>query len=506
MSKFELNMRNISIEFPGVKALRNAQFDIRGGEIHALIGANGAGKSTMMKVLSGSYTHWTGEMFLNNQPITIRSVMDAKRIGIETVYQEVDVALIPSLSVAENILIDTMIMDMQGRHFINWNEVSRTAKDVLKRLNINLKVTKRVDQCSLAEKQMTLIARAISRDCKLLVLDEPTAPLSSKEADELFRVVRDLKTKGVAVVFISHRLPEIFSLCDRITIMRDGQHISEQLIKDTNEKKVVEAMLGRSFEENYPKYNVELGEVKFEVKSLSDRKILKNISMHVRSGEIVGIAGLVGAGKTEFCKAIFGAEPITSGKILKNNKEISIKNPTIAVKAKIALVPEERRKEGVLVSETVVKNLTLPSIVKFTKYMFMLFSKERKISQKVINELGIKTPSENQKVKNLSGGNQQKVVVGKWLIADADLFIFDEPTKGVDVGAKKDIFELIGHLVNQGKSVIYASCENSELLSITDRIYVMYDGQIVKEMMTKEASEDEILFYSAGGKNYEKQA
>lgn len=506
MSKFELSMRNISIEFPGVKALNEAQFDVRHGEIHALIGANGAGKSTMMKVLSGSYTHWTGEMYLNGEQINIRSVVDAKNLGIETVYQEVDVALIPYLSVAENIMIDKMIMDMNGKHFVDWKAVSNQAKEVLKRLNVSLKVNKKVEHCSLAEKQMVLIARSISRDCKLLILDEPTAPLSTKEAEELFRVVRDLRDSGVAIVFISHRLPEIFSLCDHITIMRDGKHISDMLIKETNEKQVVEAMLGRSFEENYPKYDADIGDVSFEVRSLTDKKILKDVSMNVRKGEIVGIAGLVGAGKTEFCKAIFGAESIVSGEIYKDQQRISIKNPTLAVKAKLALVPEERRKEGVLVSETVFKNLTLPSISQFSRYMFMLFGKEKKISKEIIRELGIKTPSENQKVKNLSGGNQQKVVVGKWLIADADVYIFDEPTKGVDVGAKKDIFELIGRLVNQGKSVIYASCENSELLSITDRIYVMYDGQVVKEVMTKDASEDEILYYSAGGKNYEKQA
>lgn len=506
MSKFELSMKNISIEFPGVKALNGAQLEVKDGEVHALIGANGAGKSTMMKVLSGSYTHWTGEMMLNGEPIDIRSVKDAKTLGIETVYQEVDVALIPYLTVAENILIDEMIMDMDKKHFINWKEINRKAKAVLKRLNVDIQVNKRVEACTLAEKQMVLIARSISRDCKLLILDEPTAPLSVKEADELFRVVNDLKDSGVGIVFISHRLPEIFSLSDRITILRDGQHIIDMLIKETNEKQVVEYMLGRSFEENYPKYEVDIGDISFEVKDLTDNKILKDVSMNVRKGEIVGIGGLVGAGKTEFCKAIFGAETIVSGSILKDNQTLSISSPTQAVKAKLALVPEERRKEGVLISESVYKNLTLPSIEKFSKNMFMQFKKERKVSKDMISDLGIKTPTENQKVKNLSGGNQQKVVVGKWLISDADIYIFDEPTKGVDVGAKTDIFELIGRLVNQGKSVIYASSENAELLSITDRIYIMYDGKIVKEVMTKDTSEDEILYYSAGGKNYEKQA
>ena len=258
-------------------------------------------------------------------------------------------------------------------------------------------------------------------------------------------------------------------------------------------------MLGRSLNEGYPKKKVEIGDVAFQVKNLKDHKMLKGINMEVRKGEIVGIAGLVGAGKTELCKALFAVEPISQGEIILNGKNLTLKNPSQAVESGIALVPEERRKEGVLVEESVMTNLTLPSLESFSKNGFIQFVKELEVSRKTIKDLGIKTPNENQRVAYLSGGNQQKVAVGKWLIADADLYIFDEPTKGVDVGAKTDIFGLIGSLVSQGKSVIYATCETQEILGISDRIYIMYDGKIAKELITKDTSEDEILFYSAGG-------
>lgn len=499
MEAFKVEMQDISIEFPGVKALNGAYFTTEGGVVHALIGANGAGKSTLMKILSGAYSHWTGKIKINGDDVNIRSTKASKDFGIQIVYQEVDVALIPYLTVAENILVDEMVNGMEGKQFINWKSINAKAKEVLKYLNVDIAVSMKVEELTLAEKQMVLIARAIAQKCSLLILDEPTAPLSKSETDELFRVVEELKAKNVGIIFISHRLPEIFSICDDITIMRDGQFITKMKIKDTNEKEVVEHMLGRSLDESYPKHEVAIGDIAFHVKNLKDNKTLKGVSLDVKQGEIVGIAGLVGAGKTELCKALFGAEPITSGEILLNGKSLSLKDPNHAVREGIALVPEERRKEGVLVEESVMTNLTLPSLESFSKNSFIKFKKEYDASWKTIKDLGIKTPNEGQKVAYLSGGNQQKVAVGKWLIADADLYIFDEPTKGVDVGAKTDIFELIGSLVAKGKSVIYATCETQEILGISDRIYVMYDGKVVKELVTKDTSEDEILFYSTGG-------
>ncbi|MCT4595302.1 MAG: sugar ABC transporter ATP-binding protein [Anaeromicrobium sp.] len=499
MKAFKVEMQDISIEFPGVKALKGANFITKGGVVHALIGANGAGKSTLMKILSGAYSHWTGNIIIDGNHVNIRSAKEAKDLGIQIVYQEVDVALIPYLTVAENILVDEMVNGMDGRQFINWKSINKKAQEVLGYLNVDIPIKKKAAELTLAEKQMVLIARAIAQKCSLLILDEPTAPLSKSETDELFRVVEELKEKGVGIIFISHRLPEIFTICDNITIMRDGKFITKMRIKDTDEKEVVEHMLGRSLDESYPKYEVEIGEIALQVKNLKDNKMLKGINLDVRKGEIVGIAGLVGAGKTELCKALFGAEPITSGEIILNGKNLSLKDPNHAVEEGIALVPEERRKEGILVEESVMTNLTLGSLESFSKNSFIQFKKEYDRSWEIIKDLGIKTPNESQKVTYLSGGNQQKVAVGKWLIADADVYIFDEPTKGVDVGAKTDIFHLIGNLVSKGKSVIYATCETQEILGISDKIYVMYDGQIVKELITKDTLEDEILFHSAGG-------
>ena len=500
--KHKLEMKGISIEFPGVKALNGVDFSVQSGEIHALVGANGAGKSTLMKILGGAYGHYQGDIYFDGEKVDIRHPHDAKELGIDVVYQEVDTALIPYLTVAENIMLDKMANEMRGKHFIRWGNIHRTARDILKLVGIQLDTRTLVQDLSLAEKQMVLIARALATNTNFLVLDEPTAPLSQTETEELFRLMRDLATnQDVGIVFISHRLPEIFEICETITILRDGEVVEDTTIDSITQQKLIELMLGRRFEEAYPKVHVPIGEPLFEVRNLNEEYgRVRDVSFTVRAGEIVGITGLVGAGRTELCKTLFGAYPISSGELLLHGKPLKIKSPHSAVKQGVALVPEERRKEGILVEEPVYVNLTLPSLDKFTKGPDFVNAKaERTIARQVIEELGIVTPSENQKVAYLSGGNQQKVAVGKWLIADAELYIFDEPTKGVDVGAKRDIFELIGELAKRGKGIIYASSEIPEILDISDRVYVMYDYTIVKEFEISEATEEKILFYSAGG-------
>lgn len=498
-----LEMKGISIEFPGVKALSNVDFELTSGTIHALVGANGAGKSTLMKVLSGAYSHYTGTISIDGKPVDIRVPSDAKHLGIEIVYQEVDVALIPHLTVAENIMLDVLVNKMGGRQFVNWSNVYSSAKKALQRLNIDINVHALIQDLTLAQKQMVLIARAIADQCRFLILDEPTAPLSNTETDELFRVVEDLAyNHNVGVVFISHRLPELFSICKEITVMRDGTLVTRRSMEGMTPKEVVELMLGRRFEESYVKRQVEIGPVLLEVKNLTEEKgAIEEINLHVGAGEIVGIAGLVGAGKTELCKTLFGALRAKSGEIWLGGRKLTVTSPHSAVKAGLALVPEERRKEGVLVEESVVSNLTAASLANFCGLLhFIKPQAERQAARKIIGELKVKTPNENQKVAFLSGGNQQKVAVGKWLIANADVYIFDEPTKGVDVGAKREIFDLIGQLSAMGKGIIYASCELSEIISITDRTYVMYDGHIVKELRTAETTEQEILYWSTGGR------
>lgn len=496
-----LEMKNISIEFPGVKALNEVDFSTRTGTTHALIGANGAGKSTLMKVLSGAYSHYTGEIFLDGKKVNIRTPKDAQEYGIQIVYQEVDTALVPYLTVGENIMLNETVNDMGKGQFVKWKQIHQRATEILKRMNINISSKRLVSELTLAEKQMVLIARSISKQCKFLILDEPTAPLSHSETNELFRIVRELVKEDVGIIFISHRLPELFEICEEITVMKNGEFVIKEKIKETTQNKVVEYMLGEKLEEQFPKYHVEIGDTVLKVQGLHDIGLVKNFSMHVKEGEIVGIAGLVGAGKTEICKAIFGASKILKGEISLRGNVVNIKDPNDAVRKGIALVPEERRKEGILVQESVATNLTSASLKKFSKLLsFVDTRKEKNISETMIQDLGIKTPSAETKVQNLSGGNQQKVAIGKWLIADADVYIFDEPTKGVDVGAKKDIFELISGLAKRGKSIIYASCELGEILGVTDRVYVVYDGEVAKELETKTTNEEELLFYSTGGK------
>ncbi len=503
MSQITLGTNNVSIEFPGVKALSNVNFAVSTGEIRAVVGANGAGKSTLMKVLAGANPDYTGEVTLNGEVVELRNPSAAKRLGIQIVYQEVDTALIPTLSVAENVMLNDTVMNTKGKPVIHWAKMRRSAQEVLSRLNIrNINVRTLVQNLSLAQKQMVLIARAIQCECNFLILDEPTAPLSDTETEELFKVVRHLqKTENIAIVFISHRLNEVLNICEKYTVMRNGELVdTTDITPETTTKEIVEKMLGRSFDENFPKETVKIGDKLFEVKNLygGDGKI-KDVSLYIRRGEIVGVAGLVGAGKSELCKTLFGGYKKTGGSMVLEGKEVKVTNPSGAVKRRLALVPEERRKEGVLVNEDVSFNLSAASLGKFCVASFINKAKTDANAKKYVEQLGIKTPSIRQWVRNLSGGNQQKVAVGKWLAADCDVYIFDEPTKGVDVGAKQDIFRLIYDIAKAGNGVIYASCENSELLSITDRIYVMYDGKIMAELVTADTSEDEIMHYSVGG-------
>lgn len=503
MEKKTLGTKNVSIEFPGVRALDNVDFEISTGEVRALVGANGAGKSTLMKVLAGANPTYTGECYLNGEHVDLRTPLGAKKAGIQIVYQEVDTALIPTLSVAENVMLNETVVESKGM-FMNWGKLQREAQEVLHRLNIDINVKTLVQNLSLAEKQMVLIARAVQSECSFLLLDEPTAPLSDKETKNLFDLVRLLiETEDIAIVFITHRINETLEICDRYTVMRNGKIVdTTEITPETTTQEIVEKMLGRSFEESFPRVSHEIGQKVFEVKNLSGANgKIKDVSLEAHAGEIVGIAGLVGAGKSELLKTIFGDYRITDGTMLLHNKEVEFRNPSQAVKNNIALVPEERRKEGVLVEDTVTSNLAISNMDKFSNFSFLNRSKMKENAVKYVDELGIVTPSIMQLVRNLSGGNQQKVSIGKWLAADCDLYLFDEPTKGVDVGAKREIYHLINEIAKQGNAVVYASCENAELLSITDRIYVMYDGGIKAELQTDKTSDSEIMYYAVGGAN-----
>ena len=501
-------MKNIGVEFPGVRALKGVDLTIESQKVTALIGANGAGKSTLMKVLSGVYNHYTGQITIDGKDVEIREPNTAKLLGIETVYQEVDTALEPNLSVAENIMVDYLVNGLGKKQFFNWNYIYKTSQDILDKLGLDdIDNRQLVGTMPLAKKQMVVIARAVLRDCRFLVLDEPTAALSEAETQHLFEIVRDLKNnRGVGVIFISHRLNELFEICDTLTVLRDGNLVlaDQPLTKETTINDIVQYMLGETYDQVLDRSGRTIGEKVLEVEGLTEYTgKCKDCSFYVRSGEIVGIAGLVGAGKTEMLKTLYAALPVSSGVVKVHGKEISPRIPADAVKAGICMIPEERRKEGLELTMSVAYNLSMATLSKYAQNPMQFLDKkqERVDAVSKVEQLHIATPSIDQQVMFLSGGNQQKVVIGKWIGSDADVFIFDEPTQGIDVGAKQEVYKLCIDLARQGKAVIYCTSETGEILALTDRTYVMYDGQIQKEFNTAETNEQQILVYSTGGTN-----
>lgn len=500
-NKNVIEVKNVSIEFPGVKALQNVNCTFESGTVKALIGANGAGKSTLMKVLAGANPTYTGEIYYNGKPVEIRNPRDAKALGIGIVYQEVDSILTPNLSVAENIMIDHMIYDLKGIGWINYKKLRQEAARVLEELEISLNVKALVSSLTLAQKQMVVIARTIVQNCKFLILDEPTAPLSLKETETLFKLVRRLEAKNCGIIFISHRLNELFEICQDIAVMKDGKMVGQVSVSENVQPSdIVRMMLGGISLGELDKSGRTLGDVVLKTENFGDKGgHVHHINMEVRQGEIVGISGLVGAGKTELCKTLFGEFGKTTGNYQVLGKTASFLSPADAIKAGIALIPEERRKEGVFLEESVNHNLSIVTLGKYAGALsFVNRKREAGAADEKIQSLLIKTPSATQKVGLLSGGNQQKVTIGKWIDSDAQIYIFDEPTKGIDVGAKQEIYKLIVELARQGKSVIYTSSEQSEILMLSDRTYVMYDGTIQKELETAKTNEEEILFYSTG--------
>lgn len=494
-----LSMKAIDKSFGKVRALEKAEFHLKKGEVHALLGVNGAGKSTLMKILSGVYEQDTGEVLLEGEKIRIRTPRAAKELGIFCVYQEVDTAIVSELSVAENILLDSIATGTNV--FMSKQKLHNQARNALLQLQADdIPIEKPAFMLSLAEKQLVLIARALVSSAKVIIFDEPTAPLSLHESTKLFSVINKLKAKGVGCIFISHRLPEVFEICDRITVMREGSLVGTYNTSDTNQEKIIESMLGVSYSLDFSTRTHTLGETLLRVKELSDGKKVKNISFHVSQGEIVGVVGLVGAGKTELAKTLFGFSPHTAGSIEISGEIVKVKHPRDAINAGMALIPEERRKEGLFVHESLQTNASFPNLQKFSRLLFMNKTKEKSFAKEIIDKLRIKTSSTDTPLVFLSGGNQQKVAIGKWMSLDSALYLFDEPTKGVDIGAKTDIFRMVREFAERGKGCLYFSSEIHEVVGISDRILVMYDGQIVKELSRKDATQERILLYASGGK------
>ena len=487
MSEYILEMKGIRKEFPGVVALDDVSFSVKPGVIHALIGENGAGKSTLMKVLNGVYQANAGEILINGEKVTLNGVKEAQAAGISIIFQEFN--LINTLSVAENIFLGRY----NGKKTIQWKELKEKAAALLADLGFNFDVNKEVGKLSTAEKQLVEIAKALSLDAHIIVMDEPTSSLTEKEVDMFFPIIERLKAKGITVIYISHKLDEIYRLCDDVTIMRDGQVTGNAAVKDITRDKIIELMVGRSLDMEYPPRTAKPGEPVLEVKNLCRRQQLKDISFTLHKGEILGFAGLVGAGRTELAEAIFGADPADSGEIILNGQSVKIRSTLQAKNLSIGLVTEDRKETGLVLPMDVTENTTITDLKSVSKGIILDRKAEEAVAQKYVDSLKTKTPSLHQKINNLSGGNQQKVAVAKWLYSNSDILILDEPTRGIDVGAKYDIYCLMNELTEQGKAIIMISSELPEVLGMADRVLVMHGGQIKGELTGDDMTAEKVM-------------
>ncbi|PLS03736.1 sugar ABC transporter ATP-binding protein [Neobacillus cucumis] len=493
MSKNLLEMQGISKAFPGVQALSGVQFDLNEGEVHALLGENGAGKSTLMKILTGIYQKDAGTIKYQGKEIEIPNTKAAQGLGISIIHQELNLA--PHLTVAQNIFIGREPKNFLNL-FLDEKELNNRAKKLFARLNVNLDPRELVGNLSVAKQQMVEISKALSFDSKVLIMDEPTAALTDTEIDALFVMIRKLRQDGVGIVYISHRMEELKKITDRVSIMRDGTYVGTINTKDATIDQIISMMVGRKIDNNQkPIISQQSREKVLEVKGLNRGKAIKDVSFELYKGEIVGFAGLMGAGRTEVARALFGADPIDSGEIHIKGQKVNINSPTDAVQNGIGYLSEDRKQFGLLVGMDVKTNVAIATMKDYLKPLgFMNSSKIHQQSEEMIKKLRIKTPSGNQLVKNLSGGNQQKVVIGKWLTRDSDILIFDEPTRGIDIGAKDEIYRLLNELAEQGKSIIMISSELPEVLRLSHRIVVMCEGRITGELKNDEkASQESIM-------------
>lgn len=489
-----LSIQNIRKSFPGVVALDDVSFDIIKGEVHAIVGENGAGKSTLMKILSGVYQKDSGKIVFEGKEVSFKNPLEGYKSGISIIFQELN--LVPSLSIAENIFVGRL--KSNKLHKITWNKIYEDAEQYLKKVGCQLNPRQKVSELSVAEKQMVEIAKALSFESKVIIMDEPTASLTNQEIDKLFEIIANLKKDGVTVLYISHRLEEIVHICDRVTVFRDGKWIDTRKIKDLDKATIINLMVGRTLGNEYPAREVEIGAEILRVENISTNDKLRNIKFSVRKGEVVGIAGLVGSGRTELARALFGADKISNGKIFLKNREIKLKGIPDAINNGIALVTEDRKWLGLALSYSAAKNVTMAKLSEVTKNGLIDVAKENEICETYIKKLKIAIPSSQSKVGNLSGGNQQKVVLAKWLLVNSDILILDEPTRGIDVGAKYEIYQLINDFVSQGKAVIMISSELPEIIGMSDRIIVMHEGCVKGEFLRKEVTQEKIMQCAIG--------
>ena len=494
MNEVILKMKNINKSFSGVQALKNAALELKSGEVVALMGENGAGKSTLMKILTGIHKRDSGEVEVFGQRVEFENIKESQEMGIAIIHQELN--MMKDLTVAQNIYI--------GREpktagiFIDDGKMERDSKKLLDYVGVKISPKERLGDLTVGKQQMVEIAKAISLDSRLLVLDEPTAALTSVEVEELFRIMNELKAKGIGMIYISHRMDEIKRISDRVTVMRDGEYVGTVNTSETTNEEIVKMMVGREILGNTKEHSTcpTGSPVVLEVDGLCVGDSVKNVSFKLHQGEVLGFSGLMGAGRTEAARAIFGADKITGGTIRINGKAVDISSPSAAVSNGICYIPEDRKRYGLLLDKSVTENSVLASLSHYNKFGFIDDRSARFDAEKMNKRLRTKTPSMKQILRNLSGGNQQKVVVAKWLLKDADIFIFDEPTRGIDIGAKSEMYELIEELTRNGKSVIMISSELAEIQRCSDRVIVMCEGRITADLPIEQASQENIMKYA----------
>lgn len=491
-----LKMTKITKSFPGVKALEDVNLTAFGGEITALMGENGAGKSTLMKILSGVYKKDSGTIEIDGEEVQITGIKEAESLGVTIIHQELSV--LPNLTVAENIFLgNEKTNKFTGR--IEKRLINERSKMFLDQIGCKIDPSTLVKNISVGEKQMIEIAKALTKNSKIIIMDEPTTALTDVETKKLFEVIKSLKEKGIAVIYISHRMEEIFAICDKVVVLRDGKYVGEERVKDIDNDKLINMMVGRNIEEQFPYKEYKKGQVLLEVKNLNYGNIVKDASLAVKAGEILGVAGLMGSGRTELAKTIFGEYKATSGEIYVEGKKVKINFTRDAINNGVCYLSEDRKKEGLVLGMSVGRNMTLSNIEKYeNKFKRIDQNAESKDVEEYIKKLKVKTPSSAQLIKNLSGGNQQKVILAKWLLVAPKVLIIDEPTRGIDVGAKKEIYELLNELKSMGKAIIMISSDLPEVLGISDRIMVMSEGKISGELAREDANQESVMKLAVG--------
>ncbi len=484
-----LQIESVSKSFPGVKALDSVSFSVPRGTIHALVGENGAGKSTLIKILAGIYHAEAGSVKLNGGSVAFKTPSEARANGISVVHQEMKLA--EPLSVAENLFVGGILVDKN--RLVDWKEMRRRAKEIVDNLGVEIDVRAPVDSLTVAKKQIVEICRAVNINCKLMIMDEPSATLTDRELEIMFSIVKRLRSEGITIIYISHRLDEIFNLADNVTVLRDGKVVDTKPVRDVTREELISMMVGRKLGQEYPKEAAEPGEVLLEVKNLVRKGVLHDISFNVRRGEILGISGLVGSGRTELARAILGIDKIDGGEIHVRGKRVQYRSFYEAIKDGLGLIPEDRKSQGLVQIFSVKRNICLVSMDKIIRGGIVRSKLEQAYGEEYAEKLHVITPSMDTQVQYLSGGNQQKVVVAKWMLQNSEILFIDEPTRGIDVGAKSEIYRLLNGLVKQGKTVIMISSEMPEILGMCDRIVVLHEGRMMGELTQSEATQERIM-------------